>query len=40
MLTIQYPPTMIITKGPDGKVTYRGLAFDILDYFAKSLDIR
>ena len=31
---------MIIKKRPDGTVEYSGVAFEILDYNAKALDIR
>ena len=40
MLHDKYPPLMMIKKGPDGTFQFRGLVFDILNYFAQALDIR
>ena len=37
---MQYPPSIIITKRPDGTVEFSGFAIEILDYTAKALDIR
>ena len=31
---------MIISKHPDGTMSYSGIAFDILEYNAKALNIR
>ena len=31
---------MIISKNEDGTLAYSGIAFDILDYTAKALDIK
>ena len=36
----KYPPSMIITRLPDGTMQYRGVAFEMLGYFAKALNIR
>ena len=37
---LKFPPLMIITKRPDGSLKISGIAFEILDYTAKALNIR
>ena len=37
---VKYPPLMTIKNGQDGTLRFRGLAFDILNYFAQALGIR
>ena len=37
---IKYSSAMIITQLQDGTMQYRGIVFDMLDYFSKALNIR
>ena len=39
-LILQYPPSIYITKLPDGNLTYTGPGIQVMDYVAKGLKIR
>ena len=36
----KFPSSMIIAQLPDGTMHYSGVAFEMLDYFAKALKIK
>lgn len=39
IVIVQYPPVMIMTKNEDGTTSYTGSDFEVLDLFAKNLNI-